>query len=307
MKRLLLPYIFLLVTAGALPAQQVQITQQDIPPQASFAQPFDVRFELAHTPGYQVELDEKSLPQDFLLTRQKQEIISPDALAYDLTFLPVTLGASTFTAVNFVLLDANRQSVAQTESKSTPVQIAEVQFFKDKKMRDIRPPYIPSSWVWWLLSAIVLGLLIYFLRRFWRDARAAKATQPIVDLRPADVIALDKIHLLMQSGLWEKQQYKLFYTELENILREYLMRRFHLDVSSDTSAELLRRARQIPQLLALQPQLRQYLNSSDLVKFAKATPDNSTMQQDVLQVRTVVQNTSPQQTSTEQVPQKEVQ
>lgn len=293
MKRFLLFFLCLLFSGTFATAQEINITHQEIANKAQFAQPFDVRFEISHTPGYQVELDKESLPKDFALFTEKQEVLSPGTVAYNLTFLPFTLGASTFTAVNFLLQNSNHQTLTETSATDTPVQVQEVEFFKDKNMRDIRPPYIPASWIWWLMSAIVLGLIIYVLRHLRKEIRAEKAAEIVQDLRPADVIALDKIHLLLQSGLWEKAQYKLFYSELGDILREYIGKRFAIDVSADTSIELLRRARKIPQLSSLQTELRSYLASADLVKFAKVIPDEPTMQKDVSCIRTVVQTTTP--------------
>mgnify|MGYP001776031392 FL=1 len=86
-------------TAGS----QISLTAQQVPQQTSFAAAFDTRFELSHTPGYVVELDKETLPEGFELTEEKQEKLSPGTVAYDLTFMPFTLGVSTFTAVTFNL------------------------------------------------------------------------------------------------------------------------------------------------------------------------------------------------------------
>lgn len=281
--------------AVAPAAQQIDITAQNIPKEVSFAQAFDVNFELAHTPGYLVEIDRASLPENFELTAVQSKELSPGTLSYDLTFLPFALGVSTFTAVTFDLKEqAAGQTLAQASSETQNIEVKPVQLFKEQTLRDIRPPYIPSGWLLWLLILIVAVLIVYFLRRFWLDARArARDLSPTPDNRPADVIALSKIQALLQSGLWEKAEYKLFYIELGDILREYFWRRFGQDVSSDTSAELLRRARKVPQLHNLLAPLRGYLNSSDLVKFAKATPDQAVMHKDVRTVREIVQETSP--------------
>ncbi len=283
--------------AGAAPAaaRRISLTAQHIPQQASFANAFDVRFELAYEPGYVTELDKETLPEGFKLTAEKQEKLSPGTVAYQLTFLPFTLGVSTFTAVSFDLKEqSGGRTLAQVASEAQKIEVHPVNYFKEKTLRDIRPPYIPSSWLIWLLCLIVLGLIIYFLRRFYLETRARRMEiKQAVDNRPADVIALSKIEALLQSGLWEKAQYKVFYIELGDILREYFWRRFHQDVSSDTSAELLRRARKIPQLTPLFAKLREYLNSSDLVKFAKVIPSQDTMQQDVNTVREIVRETSP--------------
>ena len=87
------------------------------------------------------------------------------------------------------------------------------------------------------------------------------------------MIALSKIEALLQSGLWEQQEYKLFYITLSDIFREYLWRRFHLDTSSDTSAELLRRVKNMPQMAPLMYQVRDFV-STETVKFSKVIPSS---------------------------------
>ena len=294
MKKLFLFTVFCLFTALWAAAQSLEITQQNIPQQANFAQPFDVRFALTYPVGYQVVLEQNSLPKDFGLSQEKTEDSAPGQVIYNLTFLPFTLGKSTFTAINFVLQDKQGQTVATAASQETILDVKSVKLFKDKKMRDIRPPYIPMGWLTWLLLLIALALLIYFIRRFLRRQKQQALLAALQeDKRPADVIALSKISLLLQSGLWEKAQYKLFYIELGEILREYFWRRFRLDVSADTSAELLRRTRTVEQLAPLYADLKNYLSSSDLVKFAKYVPADAVMQKDVNIVRKTVQQTTP--------------
>lgn len=295
-------FLFLALACAPLAAQQLSLTGQSVPKEASFAQPYDVRFELAHTPGYVVEIDREHLPEKFELTSVQSKELSPGTLSYDLTFLPFTLGPSTFTAVTFDLKEkAGGETLAQASSDAQNVEVKPVKLFKEQTLRDIRPPYIPSGWLLWALIFIVILLLVYYLRRFIQDVRAQKlAVREVRDNRPADVIALDKIQALLQSGLWEKAEYKLFYIELGDILREYFWRRFNQDVSSDTSAELLRRARGVPQLHNLLYPLREYLNSSDLVKFAKVTPSQDLMHKDVKTVRDIVRETSPRPAQTQE-------
>ena len=81
------------------------------------------------------------------------------------------------------------------------------------------------------------------------------------DNRPAHVIALSQLDALIDSGLWENKQYKVFYITLTDILRTYLQRAFGLDVSADTSAELLRRIKTQPQLSTYVQSLRAFLAS----------------------------------------------
>ena len=294
MRKLFLFIVFYLFFPLWAAAQSVEITQQKIPQQANFAQPFETRFALNYPTGYQLLLDRNSLPKDFGLSQEKIEESAPGQTTFDLTFLPFTLGKSTFTAVNFILRDKNGKNIAVTSSQEAVLDVKPVKFFKDKNMRDIRPPYIPWGWISWVLVLIVVILLTYLIHRFLRRRKKQSlSTFSQEDRRPADVIALSKISLLLQSGLWEKAQYKLFYIELGEILREYFWRRFQLDVSADTSSELLRRTRAVTELTPLYADLKNYLNSSDLVKFAKYTPDDSIMQKDVNIVRKTIQLTTP--------------
>ena len=276
-------------------AQEINILSEQIPQQTPFAKPFDVRFEVGHTTGYVVEVDKESLPANFELIQEKTNTLSPATQAYDFTFIPFTLGVSTFTAVTFQLKESTGGKVlaeAQTEVKNITVQ--PVKFYDEKTLRDIRPPYIPASLFIWLLCALAAVILFLTIKHFYRtvkqDHMALKAQQ---DNRPADVIALSKIQLLLQSGLWEKKQYKLFYIELGEILKEYFWRRFSLDVSSDTSTELLRRAKTVPELTRMLMPLREYLSSSDLVKFAQVAPSADAMQKDVQAVQDLVRETTP--------------
>lgn len=282
-------------TAAQAADNRIGLTAQHVPQQTPFAAAFDTRFEISHTPGYVVELDKESLPEGFELTAEKQEKLSPGTVAYDLTFIPFTLGVSTFTAVTFNLKkQAGAQTLASALSEQVQIDVKPVKYFDEQTLRDIRPPYIPSSLLIWLLCLLVLGLIIYFAWYFYKEIQTrARELSHAQDNRPADEIALSKIEALLQSGLWERAQYKMFYIELGDILREYFWRRFKQDVSSDTSAELLRRARKIPQLKKLLLPLREYLNSSDLVKFAKVIPAQQTMQQDVGCVRKLVKETTP--------------
>lgn len=294
MKRMLL-WTILLFAPCVLNAQEVHLLSEQIPAQTSFAQPFDVRFEVSHTPGYVLEADRESFPAGFELIQEKTENLSPATQRYEFTFLPFTLGVSTFTAINFQLKEsAGGKVLAETASAPKNIQVQPVEFYNEKTLRDIRPPYIPASLLIWFLCALAAVVLFFIIKRFWGKVKEEHlALQRQQDNRPPDVIALSKIQLLLQSGLWEKKQYKLFYMELSDILKEYFWRRFSVDVSADTSAELLRRAKTIAELTPLLMPLREYLNSSDLVKFAQVSPSADTTQKDVQVVQDLVRQTTP--------------
>lgn len=291
MKKTIFFLIVLLSAAVGTGAQEIRIEKAQVPATATFAQPFEAVYTLSHTPEYEVAIDEKALPADFEITQAVFTRQSPQTGEYRLTAVPFVLNKSTFT-ITF-LLRQNDQTAAQVESEQ-PISIEKMATFNDKKLREIRSPRIPPAWWRWLVL-VVLAIILFFLIRSLRKQMAQQtlSVQYQEDHRPCDEIAFSKIDALLNSGLWERKEYKVFYITLSDILREYLWRRFQMDTSADTSAELLRRAKTIPALQPLLPPIKDFLNSSDLVKFAKDEPTEQRRNQDVTDLRKIVRETTP--------------
>ncbi len=290
MRKYCLFLLFLLSPLGY--AQELHVIQAKAPQSVPFAQVFNVQYQLSYTPGYEITVDEKSLSKDFEIQQMTHLQKSPGTIDYTFTAIPFTLGKSTFT-VTFQL----KQGDSQLTQAEEPVylEVTPVQVFKDKKFREIRSPFVPVSWFTWLLVLLAAAALIYILY-LWRNHMKQKH-QLLVrnqeDTRPSHVIALSKINALVQSGLWENRQYKLFYISLVDILREYLQRRFELDVSADTSTELLYRIKSQQTLQPFIPLLREVLTASDLVKFARAIPSEDQRNGHVKLLCNFVEETTP--------------
>lgn len=273
-------------------AQELQLIEQKAADKVPFAKPFALQFSLSHTPGYEVTVAKDSLSKDFEITQMAAQRKSPGTLIYDFTALPFTLGKSTFT-VTFNL-EQNGKTTAQTKAEAY-IDITPAKTFNDKNLREIRNPSIPASWLAWLIAALLLGALIYVLYAWYKklhDKQLSVSHAP-EDPRPGNEIALSQIDALLDSGLWENAQYKVFYNTLTDILREYLWRQLKIDASADTSAEILARIKTMPKLAPLRAQLRQFLSSGDLVKFAKAVPSLETRNSDIQLLREIIVETSP--------------
>ncbi len=298
MKKFILSIVSVFVLGNLAAAQEISITSAQAPEKIPFAKPFAVQYEISHTPGYDVEIEEGSLSPDFEITQSAFDRRSPETGLYDFTAVPFALGKSTFT-VTF-LLTKDGKTAAWTE-KELPIEITRVQIFNDKELREIRPPKTPAGWLSWLLGILVVLALIYAIY-CWRRYHTHEALRLEIqeDLRPCDEIALSKIDALIDSGLWERKEYKLFYISLCAILREYLWRQLKIDTSADTSYELLRRVKTIPVMQPLLMPLKDFLNSGDLVKFAKAEPTETVRNKDIDTLRLIVRETTPKETITEQ-------
>lgn len=289
MKKLIL--LTLILFSNHVMAQEINITEKKAAQTVPFAQPFAVQYAISHSPDYQVELDEDSLPTDFEITQTNVVKNSPATQTYDFTVIPFTLGKSTFT-VTFNLTQEGK-TLAQTQDPIF-IEITPAKTFPDEKLREIRGPHVPASlWAW--LVAFLAALALIYVLHLWRKKITENTlqVQQQEDSRPCNVIALSKIDALLNSGLWEKEEYKLFYVSLSDILREYLWRQFKIDASADTSAELLRRVKNMPQMAPFLYQLRDFLSSGDLVKFAKAIPNEQIRNKDIQILREIIVETSP--------------
>lgn len=282
-----------LLPVNLLFSQELHLTEKQVPAQASFAQPFSVQYQISHTPGYTVTVDEQSLSGDFSIQKQETNATTAQNTSYQFTVLPFSIGKSTFT-VTFQLRQGNEVLAALTES--TPIDIKPVTTFQDKKLREIRSPFKMYNWFTWLLVLLAVVALFYVLY-LWRKRMTAPRSGSVAmmrDTRPCHVIALSQIEALLQSGLWEQKQYKIFYISLVDILREYLQRRFQWDVSAETSSELLARIKKEKELTPFINALRTFLTDSDLVKFAKAVPTEPQRNQHIIILRELIRQTTPQ-------------
>jgi hypothetical protein len=157
----------------------------------------------------------------------------------------------------------------------------------DMAITDIKGIYRAPIW-WWgiwrwvLLSIAIAGVgvggyyLITYLRR--RTGNINETMTPIEPLRPADEVALEKLDIIREQKIWQTGQIKEYHTQLTDVVREYIARRFDVSSTEQTSDETLRAMRPLlNNQKELYEQLRKMLTLADLVKFAKwsATPDEN--------------------------------
>ncbi len=155
-------------------------------------------------------------------------------------------------------------------------------------------PLIERNWVL-IWSLIVLGIVglavaVTFLVSSRLRKRVAKPGPPP---RPADELALEKLQALVARDLPRVGELNLFYTELSQILREYLGGRWGFDSMDLTTTELLKRMERVRLENFLLEKLGYLLSDFDLVKFAKVVPTSSRAAEDLERVRNLVLATRP--------------
>ena len=157
----------------------------------------------------------------------------------------------------------------------------------DMAITDIKGIYKAPIWWWGILRWVLLALaiasvgvggyyLITYLRNRFGDASATDV--PTEPLRPAEDVALEKLDAIREQKIWQSGQVKEYHTQLTDVVREYIARRFEVSSTEQTSDETLRAMRGLlSDKKELYEDLRKMLTLADLVKFAKwtTTPDEN--------------------------------
>ena len=157
----------------------------------------------------------------------------------------------------------------------------------DMAITDIKGIYNAPIWWWGILRWVLLALaiagvgvggyyLITYLRNRFGDASATDV--PTEPLRPAEEVALEKLEAIREQKIWQSGQVKEYHTQLTDVVREYIARRFEVSSTEQTSDETLRAMRGLlSDKKELYEDLRKMLTLADLVKFAKwtTTPDEN--------------------------------
>lgn len=119
------------------------------------------------------------------------------------------------------------------------------------------------------ILALGAGSWYYFRKKRKRLPVFALAPKPET---PPHLIALDEFEKLRQARLWQSGKIKEYYTQLIDILRVYLEKRFHIQAMEMTSDEILGALRSVAIVNEAREVMIELLTLADLVKFAKEQP-----------------------------------
>ncbi|MBP5259692.1 MAG: hypothetical protein J6Z12_03550 [Paludibacteraceae bacterium] len=265
-----------------LSAQSFSVTGKVEPSEIRIGDPARVHFELIQEAGVKVSVPQV---QDTLCTGV--ELL--DAPGYDTIRLdngriqvnidyPVSAYDSGFyfiPALTFAAADR------QVQSRPMGLTVHTVELTDDDQ--DLRPSKTvmraPFSWkeFWsWtggiLAACLVLaGLVLLILKYGFRKkvVLLPAREEPVV---PPYETAMQRLQEIQQAKIWQQGRIKEFYTDVTTVVREYLSGRFQVNAMESTTDETLELAGSIPEVKPLCPQLKEFLQLADLVKFAKHVP-----------------------------------
>jgi len=182
------------------------------------------------------------------------------------------------------------------QSNLIPVEVRGVEVDTSKSIRDIKPPRsIPLSAEEIALYAALALLVVaagygifYYIKK---KKRVVAATEEAVPDIPAHVLALLQLDELEQKQLWQKGEFKLYYSEATEIIRRYFEKRYGILALEMTTGEVMEQLQKLKIEHSMLLSIEQLLSWADLVKFAKYRP-SATECSDVLPAaRKIVEKT----------------
>ncbi|UNY99974.1 BatD family protein [Zhouia spongiae] len=185
---------------------------------------------------------------------------------------------------------------------SLKVKVANVAVDTTKqKMYDIKPLVeVEKNYSgWWkyifyafLALTIIGGLLYWFVFREKPLTREEKeALLPPYERAILELKKLDESKFLIQS------EYKAYYSQLTNIVRSYLEEDVHITALESTTDELIGKLEMLKDAGNLDldgetiVQFKKVLETADLVKFARSTPENAVIENDRKLIENIVVKT----------------
>jgi len=161
------------------------------------------------------------------------------------------------------------------------LQVETVKVDTTKAIYDIKQPLAVSytffdwfrdNWYWVALpvaAILFIAWLIWYLRKRPKNEPVIQIVKPGL---PPHEIALNKLRELIELKLWQQEEFKGYYSELSDIIREYLEKRYLIKAHEKTTDEILAGLRYLGIANEDKNLLRQVLTLADLVKFAKEKP-----------------------------------
>ncbi len=184
-------------------------------------------------------------------------------------------------------------------SEGVYLKVRTVEVDTTQAIRDIRGPIqAPLSFAEmapFLGALAIIGLIIGFVwYYFWRK-RMNKPLFPVITrtLGPPWQVALQSLDALESKKLWQAGRIKEYYSELTDILRQYLHQQHKIDAMEMTTSEILAAYDSSGLQADSRLKLSDILVQADYVKFAKASPLKAENELSMQYARHFVENTKP--------------
>jgi hypothetical protein len=198
--------------------------------------------------------------------------------------------------IQFTDESGKRQSA---QSNAIPVVVHGIEVDTTQSIRDVKPQLtVPLTaeeialyaGIALLIAAAGYGVY-YYIRKKRRNAGVVpEEEKPLI---PPHVLALVELDQLESKGLWQRGEFKLFYSEATEIVRRYFERRYGIMALEMTSGEVMQQLERFSIDDGIRTSIREFLTGADLVKFAKYQPAAGENEHVIPNGRKIVERTIP--------------
>lgn len=287
--------------AGGITADGITTALTPNKTELAVGDPVELTLTVTHPADTQViipKLDKTWGPFEVWGQSQATTVDNGDGTATTQQTITVTLfdlGTFATPALPLTISDSGGQV---TEESVAPVSLTVDSILAegDTQLKDIRPQAsmdVPIPWP--MVAAGVVVLAVAIAGAWWLIHRLRKngTLGRTVDNRPPFQVAFDDLDRIDQLGLPEKGQFKMHYTLVTDVLRQYLEKQFGVHAFDRTTSEL----KQSLQTSTISSEnvrhLVDFFAASDLVKFAKLIPHLDEARHITTDARTLVKLTRP--------------
>jgi len=196
-----------------------------------------------------------------------------------------------------------RNQAYLTDSLLINVATVEIDTTKIKKypIKSIKSePYVFDDfkiYIYLLLVALaIIGFWIYY---FVIRKRKVQEEKPLYKVLPPFEEAIYKLNELDNKLLWQNNQVKEYYSELTEIVRNYIERELQVPALEKTTDEIIEMLRDFHDAKTIYTstetikKLRELLQEADLVKFAKSKPISIEIEEDRKDAQEIISNLKP--------------
>lgn len=162
----------------------------------------------------------------------------------------------------------------------------------------------PFSWIefakWTgmgLAGVLVVVIVVLLLMRFVFNKKVKILPETPEVILPAHVVALQKLEQIKTEKIWQQGQIKQFYTDITDVIREYLENGYEINAMEMTTDEIVALVKKNKDLDEIRVVLKEMLELSDLVKFAKFVPLENENETVVLNAFMIVEKTTKEETA----------
>jgi hypothetical protein len=138
-----------------------------------------------------------------------------------------------------------------------------------------KPPFVLADYYPLILGVLLALLLVCVIGYIIQRLRNQKSLLPFkkeTPTLPPHEQAIKELNEIKQQKLWQQGRNKEYYTSITDTLRKYIVDRFGINAMEMTSGEILDIIRRENDADSVYGNLKQILQLSDFVKFAKYNP-----------------------------------